>query len=334
LPVAEASKASEIAAPRRELVARFATILDQLVPKEERIGLAVSGGPDSLALLLLATAARPGQVKAATVDHALRPEAAAEAEMVGAICADIGVPHSTLVAEWEETPVTAIQARARAERYRLLIKWATERQLSALVTAHHLDDQAETLMMRLNRGSGVQGLASMRARRPLAGGKLKLVRPLLSWTHEELETVCADARIEPVRDPSNEDEGFERVRMRKSLAGSEWVDSKALAKSAAHLAAADAALKWAANVEWNRGVTTDGSALLYKPAAPPEIRRRIAARAVRILANEGKGQPLRGRELDQLMAVLRSGRKATLRGVLCSGGDQWRFTRAPKRRTS
>jgi tRNA(Ile)-lysidine synthase len=316
-----------------EARARFATVLDQLVLEGQRIGVAVSGGPDSLALLLLAAAARPGEIEAATVDHALRPESAAEAKMVADLCANLGIPHSTLVAKWEQKPDSAIQARARAERYRLLSKWASERGLAALVTAHHLDDQAETLMMRLNRGAGVRGLASMRPRRPLTT-KLKLVRPLLSWTHEELEAVCHDAGIEPVRDPSNEDEGFERVRMRKSLAGSDWLDSKALAKSAAHLAAADAALRWAANMEWNRGVTTDGSALLYAPAAPPEIRRRIAARAVRILASEGKGQPLRGRELDQLMRVLRSGRKATLRGVLCSGGDRWRFTRAPKRRTS
>jgi tRNA(Ile)-lysidine synthase len=313
---------------------RFAADLDRLVPAGERIGVAVSGGPDSLALLLLAAAVRPGKVEAATIDHALRPESAGEAARVANICEQLGVPHAILTAEWESVPVTAIQARARAQRYRLLATWAVERSLSAVVTAHHLQDQAETLMMRLNRAGGVRGMAAMRPVRRLGGGKLKLARPLLSWSHDELEAICAEAGVEPVRDPSNEDEKFERVRIRKAIAAADWLDPKALARSAAHLAAADAALAWATNADWVHGVTTDGAALIYAPAAPAEIRRRIATRAVLALATEGKGQPLRGRELDRLMAVLRAGKKATLRGVLCSGGEQWRFARAPKRRAS
>ena len=125
----------------------------------------MSGGPDSLALLLLAAAARPGQIEAATVDHGLRPEARDEADMVaddlrrGSAC-----PHAILTARWSEVPETAIQERARNQRYRLLGYWAEERGLDALATAHHADDQAETLLMRLARGSGVRGLAGMRPR--------------------------------------------------------------------------------------------------------------------------------------------------------------------------
>ena len=98
--------------------------LDALIAPGARIGIAVSGGPDSLALLLLAAAARPGRVEAATVDHALRPESRAEAEMVAAICERLGVPHAILTADWDEKPETAIQERARGERYRLLGDWA------------------------------------------------------------------------------------------------------------------------------------------------------------------------------------------------------------------
>lgn len=317
-----------------ETVERFARNLDRLVPKGERIGLAVSGGADSLAMLLLAAAARPGEVEAATVDHGLRPEAEGEALHVAQICEQLGVPHTILKAEWEEPPSSAIQEKARAERYRLLRQWAAGQSLAALAAAHHQSDQAETLMMRLVRGAGVRGLAGMRAVRPLGAKGLRLVRPLLGWSREELERICADAGVEPVADPSNDDDSFERVRVRKALASADWLDSKALARSAANLAAADSALEWATDAEWKRAVRKTGASLTYSPSAPFEIRRRIASRAVSLLATEGTGQPLRGAEIDRLVAVLAAGRKATLRGVLANGGEQWRFSRAPKRRAT
>src|SRR3954452_10085731 len=99
--------------PNPKLVDRFSGELDALIPAGEAVGLAVSGGPDSLALLLLAAAARPGLIQAATVDHALRRESRAEAETVAQICGELGVPHSILTADWREKPETAIQERAR-----------------------------------------------------------------------------------------------------------------------------------------------------------------------------------------------------------------------------
>src|SRR4051794_20667325 len=148
---------------------RFVRDLDALSASGARIGIAVSGGPDSLALLLLAAAARPGKIDAATVDHGLRPGSREEAEMVAGVCAILGVPHAILTAQWENRPISAIQERAREERYRLLAHWAKERELDAIATAHHLDDQAETLLMRLARGSGVRGLAGMHAFGTVAG---------------------------------------------------------------------------------------------------------------------------------------------------------------------
>jgi tRNA(Ile)-lysidine synthase len=316
-----------------DAVDRFRRRLDRLVKPEAKLGLAVSGGPDSLALLLLAAAARPGQVEAATVDHALRPESAAEAEFVAAICKQLGVPHAVLAVEWEEKPEAGIQERARAARYRLLDQWAQERCIGALLTAHHVDDQAETFLMRLARGAGVRGLGAMRPLAATPGGSLPLVRPLLGWRRSELEQICADAGVSPVSDPSNQDEQFERVRLRKALAGIDWLDAKSVAHSADNLAQAESALRWAASREWERSVTAANGAIVYRPEdAPREIRRRIARRAVLSLASEGRGADLRGPELDRLLAVLTSGRKATLRGVLCSGGEQWRFTKAPARR--
>jgi tRNA(Ile)-lysidine synthase len=320
--------------PDPEILSRFKTELDRIAPPDAKLGIAVSGGPDSLALLLLAAAARPGAVEAATVDHALRTGSAKEAEMVASLCEKLGVPHVTLKAEWKQKPETAIQERARVERYRLLARWLGERDLSMLVTAHHLDDQAETLLMRLNRGSGARGLAGMRPAMalPIPGAKVRLLRPLLAWRRSELEEICKSAGLKPVADPSNEDEQFERVRVRKGLASADWLDSEGMARAAAHLAAADVALHWATDKEWESQVKRGDNAIVYRPAAPLEIRRRIARRSVVALAREGRANPLRGRELDRLVAVLNRGGKATIRGVLCSGGEEWRFTPAPKRR--
>ena len=315
-------------------VERFRRALDSLVLPEATIGLAVSGGPDSLALLLLAAEARPLQVEAATVDHGLRPESRGEAEMVAQLCERLAIPHRILTATWDEKPETAIQERARLMRYSLLGEWARERNLQAIVTAHHLDDQAETFLMRLARGAGVRGLAGMRRLARVAGADVALVRPLLGWRHSELEAVCAAAGAEPVEDPSNHDEQFERVRMRGVLADADWLDAAAVAASASHLAEAEGALHWATTLEWRRSVTQGGGQIVYRPTdAPREIRRRIIRRAVLALATEGGGAELRGRELDQLLAALRSGRRATLRGVLCAGGPEWRFSRAPVRRS-
>jgi len=316
------------------LVKRFAAELDRIAPADAKLGIAVSGGPDSLALLLLAAAARPGLVEAATVDHALRPASAKEAEMVAGICESLGVPHQVLTVEWKKKPVTAIQERARLARYGLLARWLSDRDLAALVTGHHLEDQAETLLMRLNRGSSARGLAGMRPATPLPlpGATARLLRPLLGWRRSELEKICKSAGLKPVMDPSNEDEQFERVRVRKGLTGADWLDPEGIARSAAHLVAADIALHWAVDKEWEAQVRQSDKEIIYRPAAPLEIRRRVARRSVAAFASEGRGNPVGGRELDRLVTVLMRGGKATLRGVLCSGGEEWRFSPAPRRR--
>jgi len=251
--------------------------------------------------------------------------------MVAGFCERLGIPHSILIAEWEQKPESALQERARIERYRLLRRWAKERGISALLTAHHADDQAETFVMRLNRGSGVRGLAGMRAVRRL--GEVDLVRPLLSWRRSELERICADAGAQPVRDPSNENESFERVRIRKALAEADWLDTEAIVRSAANLADAELALEWAADAEWSWAVRESREEIVYRSTeAPTEIRRRLVTRAVCTLATEGDAE-LRGGEIDRLLEALQDGRTVAIRGVLCSGGEEWRFTKAPARRS-
>ena len=320
--------------PQAEAIERFRADLDALADAQVPVGIAVSGGPDSLALLALAAAARPGLIEAATVDHALRPESRAEAEMVAKAAKTLGVPHKVLTVEWARKPESAIQERARVERYRLLGAWVREQGLHALVTAHHLDDQAETFMMRLARGAGVRGLAGMRRLAPVPGTDLALLRPLLGWRRAELEEICTEFGLTPVDDPSNADEQFERVRVRRGLAGAGWLNSRAIAGSAQNLAEADGALRWATSQAWDRSVTEADEAIVFVPEdMPREIQRRIVLRAVARLATEGGGNDMRGRELDRVLGSLSRGAKATVRGVLCSGGTEWRFTKAPPRRT-
>jgi tRNA(Ile)-lysidine synthase len=317
--------------PEPALVERFARDLDALIKPDARIGIAVSGGPDSLALLLLAAAARPTRIEAATVDHGFRAEARAEAEMVARLCEGLRVPHSIFTAGWTDLPATAIQERARMERYRLLGFWAEERGLDALSTGHHADDQAETLLMRLSRGAGVRGLAGMRPRSVAAGTRMRLVRPLLGWRRSELVELCKTAGVEAAADPSNHDGRFERVRVRDALAAADWIDAGAIARSAAHLAEAETALEWAMRSEWEHSVHERHDAITFQPKGQPsEILRRITGRVVRKLATEGEPE-LRGSELDRLLSTLADGGTATLRGVLCRGGSEWRFTKAPER---
>src|SRR5690348_880589 len=121
-----------------DVLDRFRRDLDALVPAGTRIGVAVSGGPDSLALLLLVAEARRGEVEAATVDHGFRPESRVEAQAVSNVCGTLGVPHAILTIEWDAPPTSAIQERARSARYDALAAWMRDRGLTALLTGHQL----------------------------------------------------------------------------------------------------------------------------------------------------------------------------------------------------
>lgn len=315
--------------PPPDLIERFRAGLTALAafdPQSSRLGVAVSGGPDSLALLLLSGAAFPGAVFAATVDHGLRPEAAAEARFVARLCAVRDIPHCTLR---PVTPIAgSVQSAARAARYDLLADWCADEAISHLATAHHVDDQAETLMMRLLRGSGVAGMSGIRAAAPFRGRWL--VRPLLGWRRDELAGIVHAAGVAPIDDPSNHDARFDRVRMRRRLADIDWIDAAMLAQSAAAMAEADAALEWAVDEQWHVRVIGTGERYSFAPAGlPPELVRRLVLRIVRRLVPDAAP---RNDRLQALLAGLREGRVATLAGVKCTGGDAWTFTLAPPRR--
>ena len=288
----------------------------------------MSGGPDSLALLLLALAARPGRIEAATVDHRLRPESAAEAAMVGSVCERLNVPHVVVDAHWEENPSSNLQARARAARYALLGDWAMLRGLDAVATAHHADDQAETLLMRLARGAGLPGLVGTRRRRTLEPG-VQLVRPLLGWRRTELAEIVAKAGLTPVDDPSNRDPRHDRSRFRAVLESADWADVERMAGSAAWLAEAEEALEWITASIATARVVPEGSALRVDAAGlPREIQRRLLICAFeRFDTSRPKGPDL-ARALDSLISY----RTTTLGGLKLEPGPPWRISIAPPRK--
>jgi tRNA(Ile)-lysidine synthase len=227
----------------------------QHLERFNRLVLAVSGGPDSMALLALAADWRQRRggsqptISVATVDHQLRPESTSEAEFVAREATRLGVPHAILT--WRgDKPSTGIPDAARRARYALLEEHALSfgSALTAVVTAHHLDDQAETFAMRLARGAGVDGLAAMPVERSLiCGSDVTLVRPLLAFPKARLLATAQARKVPFVEDPTNEDLSYERVRMRTRLPelADIGLSAPALATSARRLGDAQAALQYA-----------------------------------------------------------------------------------------
>lgn len=291
------------------------------------MAVAISGGPDSLALLLLASAALPGRIAALTVDHGLRAEAADEACFVAEICTALSLPHATLRVTVADDP-SGIQAAARRERYAAMSEWAHARGIPALATAHHLDDQAETVMMRLERGAGVSGLSGIRADRVLANG-VRLIRPLLGWRRSELGAIVRAAGLTAIDDPSNRDHRFDRAAIRARLAQG-WPDPARLAAVASHMAQAEDALAFTADRLFAERFDPD-SASLTAADLPRELRRRLLMRAIDELA---ANPTLRGDEVDRLLDRLAEGRVSTLAGLRIQPGPAWRFTPAPPHRSA
>lgn len=303
------------------------------------LGLAVSGGPDSLALMLLAHEAFPGEIAVASVDHGLRPEAAGEVALVERLAIERGIPFTAITL----TPQPGnLQAQARSGRYGALAAWAQESGLGAVATAHHADDQAETLLMRLNRGSGLAGLSGVRARTVIEGSDVPLLRPLLGWRKAELEALVAQAGITAVLDPSNANPDFERAAIRARLAQADWLDPAQLAASAAHIAEGWEAIRWYAGLDWDEMVVRDedapgGLGFVYCANVP----RVVAIETIgRIIAELG-GHATRA-EAARAWDRLWKGYNASLGGVLAVPAVErvekvgvlmrvWRFRPEPPR---
>ena len=306
---------------------RFRADLARLCdPARDRVLVAVSGGADSLALLLLAREALGDRCLAATVDHRLRPESGVEAAQVAAICAVRAIPHATLSAPLpDRTGRTAnLSARARALRYRLLEAHADASRCAVIATAHHADDQLETVIMRLNRGAGVAGLAGVRAR---SG---RVIRPLLGWRRAELAAIAADAGLSPVEDPSNTDPRFDRARLRRALAQADWLDPGRVAASAKALADAEDALAWTTDLlGQSRCAFVPSAAVLRPENLPFELQLRLVERCIRhVDPDAAPDGPTLVRAIERLAADC-PGTLGAVAYRVCA--REWRFTPAPPR---
>ncbi|MFP4570930.1 tRNA lysidine(34) synthetase TilS [Rhodosalinus sp.] len=294
---------------------RVSAELDRLLPQTPaRLGVAVSGGGDSMALLHLARAwarSRDIALHAVTVDHGLRPEAAAEAGFVAAAAAALDVPHTIL--RWQGWDGRGnLQDAARQARRRLIARWAAGQGIAAVAQGHTLDDQAETVLLRLARGSGVDGLAGMAAVTRTAG--VTWLRPLLGERRAELRQWLAASGLSWVEDPSNDDSRFARVRARGLLAelAPLGLDAPRLGRTARAMRRAREVLDNAAvDLAARAAEVTAGAVAIDRTplaAAPEDTRLRLVAGAIALIG----GRPYRPR-LDALEGVVATG-EGTLAG--------------------
>lgn len=266
----------------------------------KRLGLAVSGGPDSLALLLLASEWARGEGRPElivySVDHGLRPEAAGEVVMVLREAATLGLKARGL--RWEgEKPETGMQAAARKARYRLLADAMIADGAELVLTAHHLGDQAETVLMRLAHGSGIEGLRGMDRFATVEG--CRIFRPLLGIDPEVLAEVMEQSELAPALDPSNGDRHYERVRWRQMLPQLEemGLDLKRLGNFASRMAEADALIAAESEAAFARLVHTgpEGDAELPHAglaALQKVVAVRLLTRVLRMVGGEKKPHAL------------------------------------------
>ncbi|WP_170782883.1 tRNA lysidine(34) synthetase TilS [Ruegeria lacuscaerulensis] len=291
-----------------------------------RLGVAVSGGGDSVALLhLLAENARAQGVSlyVATVDHGLRPESSAEADRVAEMARDMGLPHEVL--RWTGWDGSGnLQDQARQARYRLLTDWARRNDVPAIALGHTADDQAETVLLRLGRASGVTGLSGMPAAREL--NEVQLLRPLLDVTRQELRDYLNAHGLDWIEDPSNHDLRFDRIKAREALAGLEeiGITARSLSRVADNLAQAREALDVFTQETARRVLRAETGDICVDRAGfvalPSEIQRRLLVGSIQWIA--GAGYPPRQMAVEQALSALRQAETTTIGGCMVVAKDE------------
>lgn len=299
------------------------------------VGVAVSGGSDSLALMhLMAGAARTSgafEVDVVTVDHGLRPEAAAEAETVARAAQALGLRHTVL--RWSGWDGQGnLPDAARTARYKLMADWARTRGIDRIGLGHTADDQAETLLMRLARGSGAEGLSGMSERRVVHG--VTFVRPLLSLRRQTLRDHLTHLGQTWIDDPTNDDVRYDRPRIRRALPdlAAIGLTVEALTTTAANLRAANQALgHYAAQAARDHVRFEAGDVLLSRAVLeilPQEISRRLLMAAIRWIT--GADYPPRRHGMERLIDALSRGETRTFAGCLATvKRDVIRIAREP-----
>lgn len=285
-------------------------------------------------MLLLAHAAG-FDCHVSTVNHGLRAEAASECLLVEDLCSELDVPCTVIdimLAKGNR------QQEGRRARYDALAKWATREGIGMILTAHHADDQAETLLMRLNRGSGLGGLAGVRERRPIGGTDIEVARPLLAFRRSELHAVIDGAGVAVADDPSNRDTAYDRVRLRQNLERSDWIDVAGVARSASLMEKSWSMVEGLAAEDVTEHAERRGEAFTYDPFAASGVERvPVWIEVVRKIAGD-LGITLDRSDAAKIVAALTDTRKVNVGGISAEaiedhGANYWSFRREPPRRT-
>lgn len=320
-----------------DVAALFAPLADY-----QRVGIAVSGGPDSLALMLLAAewavqAVKPVQLVVYTVDHGLRPEAVAETDFVADVAEKAGL--TVRVLRWDgDKPKSGLQAAARQARYRLIGSAMTEDGVEVLMTGHHAHDQAETVLMRLAHGSGLTGLGAMGAFGMVEG--VRVFRPLLGIEPSSLHQLISAAGISAVADPSNTNADFERVRWRGVLPvlSGLGLDAGRFALFSKRARRADIALQQMAQEAFSRIGMSDGFGVIrIDRTAFAALAAELQVRVVRMALNAAGGaqKPFGLQQVEALVerfADPQARPQVTLMGcTITSGPLELLFLREPMR---
>ena len=273
--------------------------------------------------------------RVATVNHGLRAEAVNECRLVENLCGKLDVPCTIIDIMLAKGNV---QQEARRARYSALAQWATRESVELILTAHHADDQAESLLMRLNRGSGLPGLTGVRERRLIDGTAIEVARPLLGFRRSELWAVIDGAGIAVADDPSNRDPAYDRVRVRQHLERSDWIDVDGLARSASLIEESWSMVEGLAAEDVTLHTKRHGEAFAYDPFAASGIERvPVWIEVARMIAGD-LGVTLARGDAAKIVAALQDARKVNVGRVSAEaiekeGANYWSFRREAPRRT-
>lgn len=278
----------------------------QGIDRAAPVAVGVSGGPDSMALVH-ALGQVMVNVRAITVDHGLRPEAAEEAVQVGSWLQGTNIHHHILTRFVTDTDKDSrIQEKARDDRYRLMADYCRDHGIVHLFLAHHQDDQAETVLFRFAKGSGLDGLGGMSPAQPY-GDHLMLMRPLLETSKAEILSFCREQDIPFVSDPSNENEQFARPRLRKSrqVLEEEGLTTDRITKTASRMRLAKQALEFYSEKEYQSSLESiDNSRIVFNfkklDSVPRDVRIRVLKRAIAACTSVDQNYGPRFEKLENL----------------------------------
>jgi tRNA(Ile)-lysidine synthase len=285
------------------------------------IAVGLSGGGDSMALthmVCLWAQANNKTIHALTVDHVLRNDSAEEAALVVEWVKDFpNIHHVVLKCDWHEKPQTAVMEKARNARYDLMARYCRDHGIPTLCIAHHADDQLETFLFRLAKGSGLDGLTGMTEWSDL-NENTAIFRPLLNVQHQQLIDYCIDQKLNWIEDPSNRDERFARPRLRQALM-EEGLDSLRFSKTLHRLSRAKDVLDWITD-QARSDVLIDGKTIDYKAliSYPFDIQIRVLQAVIAEIGDVTHNYPPKLERVEDILATIKPSKSATLHGCVLS----------------